>query len=134
MEKTPDFVIKHTLGELLVKYTNYAKESSAAAYLCYMYAEDCGVPIDAIGGDVQCDVLDKIIELCPDLFHDGLADGTIEGSLTELAMGDFNGRDISWNAWYANMETLRKNLIKEMIRRFGDDFEFTVNVWVCDGE
>lgn len=35
---------------------------------------------------------------------------------------------------YDNMETLRKNLIREMISRFGEDFEFTVKVWVCDGE
>ena len=56
---------------------------------------------------------------------------TIESGLTGLAIGKFNGKDISW---YENMATLRKNLIKEMIRRYGEDYVLTVNVWVCDGE
>lgn len=132
MEKTPDFVFTDTLGELLAKYTTYARYSTAAAYLCFMYADECGIPVDSIQDDeVTCDVLEKIIELCPDLFFEEFSGRTIDAGLTGRAKDDFEGRDISW---YENMATLRKNLIKEMIRRYGEDFEFTVNVWVAEGE
>ena len=128
MEKAPDFVFTHTLGELLEKYTGYAKSSTSSAYLCYMYAEECGIPIAAIcDREAHCDALQQIIKLCPDLFYEQFTGNTIDSSLTGLAFNDLNGK---WGTWYEILATLRMNLIKEMIRRFGEDFEFTVNVWV----
>lgn len=134
MEKTPDFVFTHTLGELLEKYTAFAA-SIDAPYMCYMYAEECGFSFAAVcDGEVYCDVVPRFTELCPDLFYAGGRHGTIDSWMTPSAEDELSCGSPAGRTWGYQVAKLRKNLIKEMISRFGEDFEFTVNVWVCDGE
>lgn len=131
--RTPDFIFSDTLPVLLEKYTTFAA-SIDSPYMCYMYAEECGFPFSAVcDGDVYCDVVPRIIDLCPDLFYAGGCPRTIDFGMTTEAE-DVLSCGPPAGTWGDKVANLRKNLIREMISRFGEDFEFTVNVWVCDGE
>ena len=127
--RTPDFVFSNTLSMLLEKYTAFAA-SIQAPYMCYMYAEECGFSFGAVcDGDVYFDIVPRIIELCPDLFYAGGCPRTIDSWMTTAAE-DVLSCGSPAGTWGDQVANLRKNLIKEMIRRFGEDFEFTVNGFV----
>ena len=117
--------VMYTLNDLLSRYTKFSETTPVLAYMCYMYAEDAGIPIEKWLG-LQCDVLDIVRNLCPELFVNyPVPQQTFDMQLELKFYDEFVGDK---NTTATRIAIVRLNLIKYMIQKFGGDAEFTVNV------
>ena len=117
--------VMYTLNDLLRRYTKFSETAPVLAYMCYMYAEDAGIPIEKWVG-LPCDVLERVRDLCPELFVNypvslQTFDMQLEHEIYDKFVGDKNTAA-------TRIINVRLNLIMYMIQKFGGDAEFTVNV------
>lgn len=117
--------ITYTLNDLLGRYTKFSETAPVLAYMCYMYAADAEIPIEEWVG-LPCDVLDIVRNLCPELFVNyPVPQQTFDMQLELEFYDEFVGDK---NTTATRIANVRLNLIKYMIRKFGGEAEFTVNV------
>lgn len=131
MNSTPDFVIAKTLAELKREYQKYAEDMGThfAAYFCYMYAEMVDMPIDAVcDQEIYVDFIDQLQKLCPDWFYEISTGNILEDKLTQVFLTSI-GKPLSFS-YGDRVSHLRLAILDRLIEQFGEDYVFTVNVYV----
>lgn len=134
MGNTPDFVIAKTLAELKREYQQYVDSAGPyfAAYFCYMYAELVDMPCEAVcDNEIYVDFIDQLRNLCPDWFYEISTGNTLEEKLTQIFLTSV-GKPLSF--YYCDrVSHLRVAVLDQLIEKFGEDYVFTVNVYVVPG-